>query len=68
MATLGNTKGAFIAEEYAENSSPVIRAQAAHVFGRAGGLENWSRLERMLNDPEPVVQVSAAAAVLRSAT
>ena len=65
LAKLGRPEGVFIAREYAQNAEGVVRAQAAHVFGHAGGLEHLADLERMLGDSEGVVKVSAAVGILR---
>lgn len=63
LARLGLNQGAFIADEFRENQSAVLRAQAAHVYGAIGKMENLPTLEAMLDD-EPIVRVSAAAAIL----
>ncbi len=65
LAKLGRPEGVFIAREYAGNADGFVRAQAAHVFGHAGGVEHLADLERMLGDSAGVVQVSAAAGILR---
>ncbi len=66
-AKMGEPGGAFIAAEYMGNESPAIRAQAAFVYGEIGKPENLPRLEALLADPDPIVRVSAGAAVLRVA-
>ncbi|MCW5775432.1 MAG: HEAT repeat domain-containing protein [Phycisphaeraceae bacterium] len=67
LAKLGQTDGSFIAEEYASNPSPLVRAQAAVVFGETTGPNNAARLEALLRDPDERVRVAAAAGVLRYA-
>lgn len=67
LARLGQTDGAFIAEEYASHASPLVRAQAAVVFGETTGPTNVARLEGLLGDPEERVRVAAAAGILRYA-
>ena len=65
LAKLGQTQGTFIAEEYMESPTPVLRAQAAFAFGQIGRAENLPRLEKMMDDPEGITRVSAAAGVLK---
>lgn len=66
LARLGNPRGSFIAEEHWTDPNPVIRAQAAFVFGETVGAANLARLDTLLGDDSDLVRVSAAAAVLRS--
>jgi HEAT repeat protein len=68
LARLGLRRGSFLADEYAGNAMPALRAQAAHVYGEIGDPRNLGKLEKMLADPEGLVRVSAAAAVVRIAT
>lgn len=65
MARLGKTQGTFLADEYAGNPLSVIRAQAAFVYGQIGKPENLPKLAVLMGDQSGIVQVSAAAAVLR---
>lgn len=65
LAKLGKPEGAFIAEEFKADQNPILRAQAAYVYGETGQLANLSRLEAMMGDPVAQVRVSAAGAVLR---
>ncbi len=65
LARLGVRQGGFLAREYAGSDRPVLRAQAAHVFGQTGLPENLPALAVMLSDPDPMVQTAAAAAVLQ---
>lgn len=57
-----------IADEYCTNPSAPIRGQAAYLYGRIGGTENWGKLDAMMGDAEGTVRVAAAAAVLRCMT
>ena len=51
--------------EYATSENPWLRAQAAIVLGEIGGPAALPALVRLLEDGDPAVQVSAAAAILR---
>lgn len=64
LAKLGLTQGGFIADQYAQNSMEVVRAQAASVYGRTGQPEHLGSLARMLNDPSEIVRVAAAAGMV----
>jgi HEAT repeat protein len=66
LAQLGLPRGDFVADEYAANEMPAIRAQAAFVYGRVGSERALQRLEPMLDDPSPIVAVSAAAAIVQA--
>jgi HEAT repeat protein len=68
LAKLGLRRGAFVADEFADHELPAVRAQAAHVYGEIGHSENLPKLEKMMHDPEGLVQVAAAAAVVRIAS
>jgi HEAT repeat protein len=65
LARMGKTQGTFLADEYASNPLPALRAQSAYVYGEIGRAENLPKLEHLLSDPEGIVQVAAAAAILR---
>ena len=65
LARLGRPRGDFIADEYVQNSSPAIRAQAAQVYGDTGKNTNLSRLADLMKDPDGGVRVAAAAAILK---
>jgi HEAT repeat protein len=67
LAQMGYRDGAYVAEEYASDPNPAIRAQAAFVFGEIGGSTALRRLDGLMADPEAQVQLSAAAAVLKAA-
>lgn len=64
LAKLGLTQGGFIADEYASNADPLIRAQAATVYGRTGHTGHLPRLGVMLDDPSEVVRVAAASGIV----
>ncbi len=66
LAKLGMTQGYFVADEYIANTSAVVRAQCAFVYGVTKGPENLAKLQRLMEDPEPLVRISAAAALLGS--
>jgi HEAT repeat protein len=65
LARLGNTRGTFLADQYASNEVPILRAQAAFVYGQIGRSENLGKLEVMMADSDPLVRLAAAAAVLQ---
>lgn len=66
VAMLGRRDGDFIAAEYASSDRPEIRAQVAMVLGDTADRNEIDSLAAMLEDPEPRVQVAAAAALLRA--
>ncbi|MBS0192441.1 MAG: hypothetical protein U0573_07430 [Phycisphaerales bacterium] len=66
LAKLGLDKGSFIADEYAADPNPTIRAQAASVYGYTARPEHFLILENMLSDPSPFVRVVAASAIIRA--
>jgi HEAT repeat protein len=51
--------------EFAADPRPELRAQAALTLGAVGSRAGLPHLARMLADPNPMVQVSAAGAILR---
>ncbi|MCE2653774.1 MAG: hypothetical protein LW650_09890 [Planctomycetaceae bacterium] len=65
LARLGNERGSFIADEFAGSSLAPLRAQSALVYGATGQVDNLSKLAKMLQDPEPLVRIAAAAAVVK---
>ena len=65
LAKMGDTAGSFIADEYVDDPNPAIRAQSAFVYGVTGRPENLSKLQGLMADPQPIVQVAAAAALLQ---
>ncbi len=64
LAKLGLREGGFIADEFAERPNPVIRAQAALVYGRTGRAEHLPKLEGMLEDELAQVRAASAGAIL----
>ncbi len=64
LGELGKTDGAFVGLEYVNDANPLIRAQAARALGVMRGGEVRPALERLLQDTDPLVRVSAAAGVL----
>ncbi|RMD65972.1 MAG: hypothetical protein D6824_01695 [Planctomycetota bacterium] len=66
LAKLGLRNGGFLADELATDPNPVIRAQCASVYGWTGQAKDVAALEKLLADPSPLVQVAAAAGLLRA--
>lgn len=66
LAKIGEKKGGFIAEEFHASQTPGLRAQAAAAYGDIGDGVSLGRLKELLEDPESLVRVSAAGAVLRA--
>lgn len=66
VAMLGRRDGDFIAAEYVSSENPAIRAQVAAVYSDTLDRSGLTRLESMLEDPSPLVRVSAAAGLLRA--
>lgn len=64
LAKLGRRDGSFVADEYLDSESPVIRAQAAIVLGQTMHAENLPQLEVMLDDDSELVRVAAATGLL----
>lgn len=65
LAKMGYRDGAYVAEQCAVSASAPIRAQAAYVFGETVGAEGLARLEAMLGDQDPQVQLASAAAIIK---
>ena len=66
LAKLGQPRGvALIADEFATDRNPALRAQAAYVYGTIGNAQDLARLEPMLDDQSGLVRVYAASAVLK---
>lgn len=63
LAKLGRRDGWIVAQEFEESVSPVLRAQAAHVFGRVGRDEDLGSLKRLLGDEDGLVRIAAAGAI-----
>lgn len=67
LALIGNRRGDFIAQEYWNHDNPVLRAQAAYVFGAIATTESLGYLKWYITtDPSEQVRLAAAAGVLRS--
>lgn len=66
LARLGQPYGSFIADEFYNHSSAPLRAQAALTYGDIRRRENLGLLDAMMKDPQPLVGVAAAAAILRT--
>lgn len=66
LARMGVADGVAVAEEFRAAENPALRAQAAFVYGFAGGPVSLGRLAEMLQDPLPQVRIAAAGAILRA--
>lgn len=66
IAKLGLDRGSFLADEYAKDPNPLIRQQAASVYGYTARPEHFLALEALMNDPAPMVRVVAASSVIRA--
>lgn len=64
-AKLGMSDAGWVAYDQIANPSAVIRSQAALTLGELEGDDQLDELARLLDDPNPLVQVAAATAVLR---
>lgn len=67
LAKMGYRDGAYVAEQCAVSEFPPLRAQAAYVFGETVGEEGLGRLQTLMDDQDPQVQLAAAAAVIKVA-
>lgn len=65
LARLGLPRGAFIADQFARDDEPALRAQAASVYGMTGLASNLGPLEALMGDSNELVRIAAAAGVLR---
>lgn len=65
LAKLNQTEVGFIADQYRSDESPLIRAQAAFVYGENRNPADLAKLEPMLGDRSGLVRVSAAGAILK---
>jgi HEAT repeat protein len=68
LARMGTDTAVIAADDYLADPNPVIRSQAASVYGAHPGPKYWDRLRTLMLDKEPAVRIAAAAAVLRSGT
>lgn len=65
LAKLGRRDGDFIAREYLGSDDPVIRSQAVILLGELRQPALLTELaSRMRDDPNPLVQTAAAAAIV----
>lgn len=64
LAGMGLHGGEFIADQYAENPDPLLRAHSAMVYGAFGTPKAVGRLSRMLDDAAEEVRVGAVNGVL----
>lgn len=64
LAGMGLRGGEFIADEYAVNPAPLLRAHAAMVYGAFATPEAAGRLSRMLDDSAEEVRVGAVHGIL----
>jgi HEAT repeat protein len=65
LAKMGKDQGGFIADEYQQSTIVVIRSQAAITYGFTGRSEHAEKLALLMQDPEALVQVHAAAGLLK---
>ncbi len=65
LGELGTPQAWKVGREYANSADPAIRAQAAHLLGWSRPVTDADAIQTLLNDPNPLVQVAAAAAVIR---
>jgi HEAT repeat protein len=66
LARMGTDTAVIAADDYLADASPVIRSQAASVYGAHPGPKYWDRLRTLMQDKDPSVRIAAAANVLRS--
>lgn len=66
LAQMGDDSGLFVAEQYREHPSELMRAQTAHTFGHIGGGRGLAALESLVGDQSEIVRVSAAAGLVRA--
>ncbi|MCC6227855.1 MAG: HEAT repeat domain-containing protein [Phycisphaerales bacterium] len=64
LAKLGSPEGGFIADEFAGDQNPLLRAQAAAVYGEIGDQASLGHLSTLLGDGDERVRMSAARGVL----
>jgi HEAT repeat protein len=67
LLQLGIAEAATVAYEHLNSDRPAVRAQLAFTLGHSRWNESFVELQRLLDDPEPMVRVAAAAGVLRAA-
>ncbi|MEQ9617446.1 MAG: HEAT repeat domain-containing protein [Phycisphaerales bacterium] len=65
LAKMGFDDGTYVADLYAEHEQDSVRAQAALLYAEIGHAENLPKLKALMADASPIVQVHAAAAILK---
>lgn len=65
LAKMGKDQGGFIADEYQQSTIVVVRSQAAITYGFTGRSEHAEKLALLMQDPEALVQIHAAAGLLK---
>jgi len=78
VAKMGDTGGVYVADLAIRSPDPAVRSQACFLYAAAARIRDYSpssrtsrrldlaKLERLMNDPNALVQVSAAAGILRA--
>lgn len=64
LARMGYRDGQYVADQYAADPNPALRAQAAYAYGQIRTPGSLARLGQLLEDPSPTVAISAAAGIL----
>lgn len=65
LGQMGRREGVYVADQYARDPEPMVRALAALVYGETGSALDLAKLEAMLGDLSEGVRVAAAAGVVR---
>lgn len=65
LARMGMNQGDFVADEFFADRNAALRAQAAYVYGETALSTNLGKLAKLMDDPEGVVRVAAATAVVK---
>ncbi len=65
LGQMGRREGVYVADQYARDPDPMVRALAALVYGDTGSDRDLPKLEAMLGDSSEGVRVAAAAGVIR---
>lgn len=65
LGQMGRREGVYVADQYARDPEPMVRALAALVYGDTGSERDLPKLEAMLGDSSEGVRVAAAAATIR---
>lgn len=78
VAKMGDTGGVYVADTALSSPNPTVRAQACFLYaasaiardrssaGRSARRLDLAKLETLMSDPNPMVQVAAAAGLLRA--